>query len=413
LEDQGKIAKNRSRRYVHRIMRRWLLLALAGCAAPPPDDWPRWRGRDGSAVQDGSPLPCRWSPSENVRWSAEIPGEGASSPVVSGSRVFLTSSLEGGTRRALHALDRATGRLLWSREVRDPDPERASALAGHAAATPATDGTCVIAFFGNAGVLCVEVDGTVRWRRELGAFESELGLGSSPILHAGRAILVCDHDGSRFTSFDSFIVAIDLATGEVAWKAPRPGLERSWSTPILAEGRLVVNAQDELRAYDPATGRELWKVGGMTGWVAPSPVFGEGRIFATSGKNGPVLAVDPEGRVLWQEASGGPYVCSPLLYRGLLYVHDESGILTCRDASRGRVLYRERLRGKFTASPVAGDGKVYATSEEGVTSVLRAGERFEILAENRLGDEVLASPALAGGGIFLRTRRRLFCIGGK
>jgi outer membrane protein assembly factor BamB len=349
-----------------------------------------------------------------VAWKVAVPGEGASSPVVWGDSVFVTSALEEGTVRVLHCLDRRTGRTRWRREVSDPNPERTSALAGHAASTPATDGSSVVAFFGNAGVVCYGFDGERAWHRSFGEFDSELGLASSPVLYRDVVLLVCDHDDTRFRTFGSFLIALDLRTGETRWKTERPGLERSWSTPVLAPdggGRvLVVNAQDELRGYDSDTGALRWRVGGMSGWVTPSPVFGRGLIFATSGKNGPTVAVRADGRVVWREERGGPYVCSPLLYGDWLYVIDEAGVLTCRDAARGEVAYRVRLRGKFTASPVAGDGKVYFTNEEGRTTVVQAGPEFRPLAENSLDEECLASPAVSRGALFFRTRRHLYCI---
>ncbi len=346
-----------------------------------------------------------------------MPGEGASSPIVWGEAVFVTSALDHGTRRVLHCLDRRTGKSRWQRETKDDNPERTSALAGHAAATPVTDGSRVVAFFGNAGAVCTDFEGRVLWRRRLGEFDSELGLASSPTLYGDRVILVCDHDGDRFRSFDSFLIALDLGTGETRWKTGRPGLARSWSTPILAGRELVVSAQDEVRGYDPETGLLLWQVRDALGWVTPSPVFGKGLVFAVAGKDGPALAVRPGGRgdvtathVAWREERGGPYVCSPLLYGEYVYVHDEQGVLACREAATGRVVYRERLRGRFTASAAAGDGKLYVTSEAGTTFVVRAGPEFQVLAENGLDEESLASPAISRGAIFLRTRAHLYCI---
>lgn len=384
-----------------------LMVSLSACAR----EWPRWRGPDGSAVCDDSPLPVRWSGTEGVAWKAAIPGEGSSSPIVWGDAVFVTSSLEDGTRRILHCLDRRSGASRWSCETRDPDPERTSALTGHAAATPATDGTRVVAFFGNAGAVCTDLAGEVLWRRRFGEFDSELGLASSPILHRGLAILVCDHDGDRFRTFDSFLIALDARTGETVWKTARAGLFRSWSTPIVAAGELIVSAQDEVRAYDPETGKMLWSARETTGWVAPSPVAGAGLVFAASGKDGPTVAIRPGGEVAWRAARGGPYVCSPVLYGGLLYVCDEQGILVCRESGSGREVYKVRLQGKYSASPVAGDGKVYFTNEAGTTTVVKAGPEFAVLAENRLGEEVLASPAISRGAILIRAGKHLLCIG--
>jgi outer membrane protein assembly factor BamB len=386
------------------------------------ENWPRWRGPQGNAFSSEVPLPTHWSTTDNVAWKVQIPGEGFSSPIVWGDRVFVTSALEHGFRRAMHCLDAASGRIVWSREIEDDNPEVTSAMTGHAAATPATDGRHVVAFFGNAGVVCYDFDGEQLWQRDFGDFESELGLASSPVIDGDRVILVCDHDGTRFTSFDSFLISLELETGATRWKRDRPGLFRSWSTPIFvpsgAAGReIIVNAQDELRAYDPNSGELLWRVGGMTGWVTPSPVFAHGMLFATSGRDGPTIAVRPGGRgdvteshVAWSQARGAPYVCSPVAYSQELYVHTEGGILRCYDARSGKLHYAERLPGRFTASSVAGDGKVYVTNEDGATMVVRAGPEFELLAENRLEEYTLASPAIARGRLYVRTEKRLYAI---
>ncbi|MGH7201678.1 MAG: PQQ-binding-like beta-propeller repeat protein [Planctomycetaceae bacterium] len=399
-----------------------VILLMAGTIPLSAADWPRWRGSKGRAVADGEPLPVEWSQTQNVRWKTAIDGEGSSSPILWGEQVFVTSAHDDGITRTVHCLDRNTGHVRWSRSVEDDNPELSSALTGWAAPTPVTDGERVVAFFGNAGVVCYDMQGSLLWRRDFGDFESELGIASSPILFDGTVILVCDHDGNRFRTFDSFLIALDARSGETRWKTDRPGLERSWSTPIVVpageeRSELVVNAQDELRGHDPQNGELLWRVRGMTGWVTPSPVFGDGLIFAASGRDGPTMAVRPGGRgdvteshVVWQTHKGAPYVCSPLWYRGRLYVHTEAGILTCYDAATGRVLYRERLSGKFTASPVAGDGKVYLTNQAGTTFVIAEGDTFRQLAENSLGETTLASPAIAGGRLFLRTERHLYCI---
>jgi outer membrane protein assembly factor BamB len=259
------------------------------------------------------------------------------------------------------------------------------------------------------------MQGKQLWQHGLGTFDSELGLASSPVGPDGRLFLVCDHDGDRFTSFDSYLIALDLNTGDTLWKADRRGLFRSWSTPILVKGsadkpQLIVSAQDHVRAYDPETGKELWKAAGNTGWVTPSPIFGLGLIFAPSGKNGPILALRSDGTEVWRRDNAGPYVCSPLLVGEQLYVHNEQGILACYAAGTGAPLYRERLEGKFTASGVAGDGKLYLTNEAGTTFVIKLGPRFELLAKNALDEYTVASPAIAGGCLFLRTEKHLWCV---
>jgi outer membrane protein assembly factor BamB len=392
-------------------------------AAVRADHWPRWRGPDGNAVSTEASLPLRWSRTENVRWSIEIPGEGSSSPIVWEDRVFVTSALDSGKRRIVHCLDRKNGKVLWSRELENKNPETASAVTGHAACTPATDGQHVVAWFANAGLVCYDFAGKQLWHKQLGEFDLDLGLATSPIIHRDRVILVCDHDGDRFTSFDSFLIALDVKTGKEVWKTERRGLFRSWSTPILVPRNdkleLVVNAQEELRGYDPETGKQLWRLPGLGQWVAPSPVFAQGLIFTASGKNGPLAAVKPgglgEGEVkpVWRHDTGAAYVCSPLVVGDHLYVHTDAGILTCYEAKTGKTVYKERLEGKFSASAVAGDGKLYFINEAGTTLVIRAGQKFEVLAKNALGEYAVASPAIAQGDLFLRTETRLFCIGGR
>ncbi|MGE3805316.1 MAG: PQQ-binding-like beta-propeller repeat protein [Gemmataceae bacterium] len=402
------------------MMLRTLMMLLVLAPSLRAENWPRWRGPDGSGLSSETRLPTRWSPTEQVAWKIEIPGEGSSSPILWGEKIFLTSARERGRARLVHCLDSKNGKLLWSRSLECKNPETTSAVTGHAASTPATDGTHVVAWFGNAGVVCFDFAGKQLWHHPFAEFESELGLASSPILHDGKVILVCDHDGSRFTSFDSFLIALDVKTGRELWKTPRPKLERSWSTPILVPGKedkpeLIVNAQDGVRAYDPATGKELWhQKEKEERWVTPSPVFGHGLIFATSGKDGPIVALKPgSGAVAWRQDRGGPYVCSPVLVGDHLYVLLETGFLLCFEAKTGKQLYRERLAGKFTSSPAAGAGHIYLTNEAGATFIVRAAAKFELVGQNKLNEYTVASPAIAAGRLFLRTEKHLFAIGGQ
>ncbi len=193
------------------------LVALAIGRIAAAEDWPRWRGPRGNAVSSEQELPIEWDATRNLAWKTAIPGEGSSSPIVSGDAVFVTSSLEHGFRRLTHCLDRQSGQIRWTREIADDDPEVASSLTGHAAATPAADGRRVVAAFGRAGLVCYDYDGRELWRVPLGRFDSELGLASSPIIDGESVFLVCDHDGDRFTSFDSYLLAVKLADGSQLW----------------------------------------------------------------------------------------------------------------------------------------------------------------------------------------------------
>jgi outer membrane protein assembly factor BamB len=396
----------------------WALLWMGPAAHA--ENWPGWRGTQQDGVSSESDLPRTWSAEQGIRWRADILGEGPSSPIVWEDRLWVTSAERLGERRWLHCLHRTTGQIVWSRHIDDPSPEISSALTGHAASTPVTDGRHVYVFFGNAGLYCFDVDGRQIWHQKLGDFETELGLATSPILFNDLVILVCDHDGDRFRSFDSFVVALDKRTGETRWRAERPGLFRSWSTPLVvpaARGHeLVVAAQDHVRAYDVQTGKPAWSLEATTGWVAPSPVYVEGRIFVASGRAGPVVALraapgETQERQIWRIESVGAYVCSPLVYEGRVWLHNEDGIVHCYAAADGRLLGKSRLEGRFYSSAVAGDGKIYLTNIDGVTYVLRSADDFEVLRRNALHEECLASPAIAGRALFLRTRNRIYCIG--
>lgn len=383
--------------------------------------WPRWRGDNGGGVLAEARFPSRWNRQLNVVWQTKIDGEGYSSPIVHGQDVFLTSASDFGQQRHVFCLRLRDGKVRWKKTIADKNPEITSAITGHAASTPVTNGKVVAAFFGNAGLVCYDRNGNRQWRKRFGEFESELGLASSPVMVGNLVVQVCDHDGTRFQTFDSFLLAVDAKTGKQRWKVTRPRLFRSWSTPIVVpdgkERHLIVNAQDELRAYDASTGKQRWKVTGTTGWVTPSPVFAGGKIFSTSGKNGPTFAIRPGGRgdvsrshVAWKIPRGGPYVCSPIALGKFVYLLTEIGILKCLDASTGKVVYEKRLKGKFTASPVACRRMLLLCNDKGVVHVVRPGPQFELLASNDMGESILASPALTLRHLLIRTETTLFCI---
>jgi outer membrane protein assembly factor BamB len=408
------------------------------------ENWPRWRGPDGSGVSSEKQLPWKWSDQQDdqqdghedgqrdkkrdkqgIRWEYTFPGEGASSPIVWEDRVFLTSAERHGGQRHLLCLDRDTGVLRWQGTVEDENPELTSALTGHAAATPVTDGEVVIGFFGNAGLVAYDLEGNPLWHRKLGEFDTELGLSSSPVLSGDLVLQVGDHDGDARNSFDSFVIALDRRTGKPRWRTTRPGRYRSWSTPIVVpvEGgkELIVNGQDALQAYDVETGVLRWSWEGMSGWVTPSPLYDGRKILATSGRDGPVVALEPPSArdstngtptpvPIWHHERGGPYVCSPLYFEGHLFVHDERGVLSTYEGETGKLLDRQRLEGRFYASGAAGDGRIYLSNDRGITYVLRPGPVPQVVAENDIREEILASPAISQGAIWLRTRTRLLCI---
>jgi outer membrane protein assembly factor BamB len=432
-----------------------VLLSAAPLSASEPDaNWPQWRGKGGLGVADGGAYPVRWSPTENLAWKTELPGRGHSSPSVWGDRVFLTTSIEGelapGNKAPVHlgfdlkpgylhpdsvgsdhrytlkvlALDSRTGKLVWERTAYEgvmyDDRHRKNT---YASPTVATDGKLVYAFFESAGLFCYDYDGKLVFQVSLGGLaKAGLGPGTSPVLHGGLIILQCDQEMGE----GSFIVALDRFTGKEAWRTARTN-RRSWATPILVEagGRveLVAMGAESVVAYDPATGKELWRANGTQSHPIPSPVAGHGMVFATAGSQAKrALAIRLGGSgdltnspsVVWRYEKGTAYVPSPIVVGAHLYLMTDKGIVTCLDAKTGELRYeggRVPVPATFTASPVAYGDRLLLTSEDGDTFAIKAGPVFELLGQSSVGEPVYASPALAGGRIFIRGERHLFAIG--
>ena len=382
--------------------------------------WPRWRGPGGQGQVAGTSYPDTWSSNHNVLWKVSIPGSGNSSPIVWGDRIFLTSSRDGGSRRSILCLSRTDGRLLWKSVAPAATPESAHPKNGHASSTPSTDGKSVYAYFGNHGVLAVDFSGQRVWHRSLGSFEAYHGTASSPLLWRDRVIVVQDHAGR------SFIAAFSKATGDELWRTPRSS-KVGWNSPVAIRVgdrvEIVYSGQEQVQAYDPETGRELWTVRGNTFEAIPTPVVGHGLIFAASGRGGPTLAIRPGGsgdvtdsHIVWRAPKGSPFVPSPVLDGEYLYmINDITSMATAYRARTGELLWQGRLgrprREGFSASPVVVAGKVFFTSDAGETYVLRSGESFELLHVNHLGERVLAAPALVDGRWYFRTEGYLLAIG--
>jgi len=390
------------------------------------DRWPGWRGRNGSGVAPGGSPATSFGATDGFRWKVEVPGEGNSSPVVWDDLVLLTTALDETDPPTLTILgfDRSDGRLLWQTEV-GRARGRTHGKNGYASATVATDGERVFAFFGTAGLYCCDSSGEVLWRAELGDLDHMHGTAASPILFGDSVIQLCDSKN------DSYLAAFDQRSGEPIWRTDRPSYA-CWSTPVVVEAEtgsgprteLVVNGTGSrsrdgrlVIAYDPDDGRELWRVRGATELVAPSPMASGGLVYCHSGRNGPILAIRPGGsgdvttsRVVWKQHRGGPYIPTGVVYRNRLFLVRDSRELACYNAGSGRQIWTERLRGTFTASLVAADGRVYATSEQGIVYVLAAADTFQLLARNDLDERCLATPAIAGGELVIRTKKHLYCI---
>jgi len=385
--------------------------------------WPRWRGPSGQGLASGKGYPDAWSGTDNVRWRALVPGRGHSSPIVWADHIFLTTAHEDG-RVSVLAFRRSDGKPLWETFAPDTTEEHIYKKNSHASATPSTDGQRIYGFFGNKGMLAVDLSGRLLWHRSLGNFANYHGTAGSPLLYKDRLILYQDQrpgpDGG------GFIAAFDRKTGKTLWRTERQATV-GWGTPVAVrvgdKDEIVVNGQRRVNAYDPDSGEELWSCGGSMFEVIPTPVVGHGLVFCSSGRAGPTLAIRPGGRgdvseshLAWKASKGSPFVPSPLVYGDLLYmVNDMASIATCYEAKTGAVVWQGRLgqeaRESFSASLVGVDGKVFFTNDDGETFVVRAGREFQLLGVNRLNAKVLASPALVDGRFYFRTDKELLAIG--
>lgn len=423
--------------------------------------WPSFRGRQASGVADGQNLPDKWdgASGENILWRTPVPGLAHSSPVVWGDKIFVTTSVSSDPQASfrpglygdgdasqdlseqrwmLYALDKRTGRVLWERTAyRGAPADKRHIKSTYANATPATDGRVVVAWFGSQGVYAYDMQGRPLWkvslgRLNLGAYDIptyEWGPASSPVIWDGLVIIQCD------TQDDSFLLALDAATGKTVWKTERDEIP-SWGTPTVAltsKGpELVANASNFIRGYDPRTGRELWRLGRSSKITAPTPVFAEDLFVVVSGRapERPIFVVRsgvrgdltlPEGKeqseaVVWSRTGRGSYMPTPLVYQGMLYVLSNNGVLDAYDLRTGAEVYRQRLPtvgSGFSASPVAADGKLYLSNEDGEMLVVAAGRKFEHLATNPLGELLMATPALSDGVMYVRSSRSLFAVGRK
>jgi len=383
--------------------------------------WARWRGPSGQGVVTGTGYPDSWSASENVKWKVPVPGDGNSSPIVWGDRIFVTTAYDGGRRLSVVAFRRTDGTKLW--ETFAPEgrtPHGNHYKNGYASATPATDGQHIYASFGSRGLLALDMNGKQVWFRDLGQMDAYHGTAGSPLLYKDRLILYQDQ------SRNSFIAAFDTKTGKTLWNTPRDA-NVGWGTPIAVRvvdhDEIVVNGQLRVQAYNPDTGAELWSCGGSSYEVIPTPVVGYGMVFCSSGRAGPTLAIRPGGKgdvtrshLAWASQRGSPFVPSPILYGEHLYmVNDMQSIVTSFEAVTGKLMWQNRLgvarREGFSASPVAVEGKIFFTNDEGETFVLKAGPTFELLRTNKIGEGTLATPALVDGRWYIRTESNLFAIG--
>ena len=445
---------------------KWIATALAGAAllasypraAERTVNWPSFRGPQASGLAVGESVPDTWDVANgmNVAWKQNVPGLAHSSPVVWGDRIFATSAVSSlaaatfkpglygeGTasedrsrhRWTVYAYDTRSGRLIWERTAYEGQPrEKRHIKATYANATPATDGRHVVAFFGSQGLYAYSMDGTLLWKKDLGVLnagaydlpEYEWGTASSPIIYKNRVIVQCD------TQDDSFVLAADIETGETVWKTARKELP-SWGTPTVYEPargdgspELITNASNFIRAYNPDTGKELWRLGWSSKITAPTPIFSGEIIVVASGRapERPIFALRPGGRgditptapndhVLWHKVGRGPYMPTPIIHDDKLYVLGNAGIFDAYDVKSGTEIYRERIPhhgSGFSASPVLAGGRIYLSSEDGDVFVVQAGSTFKLIARNSMGEPLMATPAISDGTMYVRGQYHLFAI---
>lgn len=390
------------------------------------ENWPEFRGPTGQGHYNGKGLPLSWSTTENVAWKQPIPGKGWSSPVIWEGRIYLTSAMpiDGSKDQSLKALclDAADGKLVWQTEVFRQDGAKTPGIHSknsYASPSPLTDGKRLFVHFGHEGTACLDLAGNVLWRATEHRYAPVHGNGGTPILVEDK--LIFSGDGAD----KQFVVALDVATGKAIWKTDRKSespRKFSFSTPLLIDvnGRpqIVSPASDAVMAYDPKDGAEIWRVKYDGYSVIPRPVYGHGLVFISTSYNTPnVLAIRPDGRgdvtdshVAWKLLKGAPHTPSPLLVGAELYLVSDRGVASCVDARTGKVHWQERAKDAYSASPFYADGKIYLQSEDGITTVLRAGTKFETLAESKLGERTFASYAVADGAIYLRTETQLYRI---
>ena len=426
---------------------------------PAPAAWPQWRGPLATGEAPTGDPPTRWSETESVRWKVPVPGSGASTPIVWGDTIYLQTAVPAGDVKStkqnftvdfqrtgesvyygqsyvqsrqdqafqLLAIDRATGATRWSKTLRVEQPvEGRHPTNTWASASPSTDGEHIIAFFGSRGLYALTMKGDLVWAKDFGEMDTRNGWGegASPALFRNRVVLTWDHEGA------SFIVVLDKATGQELWRRERKE-PTTWATPLIVTfgGRtqIITNGTNHVRGYDLESGAELWEGPGLTFNSIPSPVFADGVAYLTSGFSGSALvavdlakangSISSGAGLLWKRDRDTPYVASPLLYRGSLYLFKHlSGIMTVIDAKSGEVLHGPARINEIPdlyASPVAAAGRIYIAGRDGAIVVLKHGAPPETLAVNRLDDGFDASPAIVGDELYLRGRKALYRISAK
>jgi outer membrane protein assembly factor BamB len=414
------------------------------------ENWHHWRGPEANGVSPSTNPPVHWDQTTNVKWKIEVPGSGSGTPIVWGDRIYLLTAIKtdrespdpGAAKPAANprmafltsptpttlyefvvlCLDRKTGKTIWRKIAKEETPhEGHHPTHGYASASATTNGKLLFASFGSRGLFCYDLDGELKWQKDLGDIVAKMGFGETvtPVVHGDALIVVWDHEG------DSFITRLNAETGAEEWRVPRDEVT-SWSTPLIVEHegvtQVITSGTTAARSYNLENGELLWERGGQARNPIPSPVAGEDVAYVLTGFRGYAINAVPFAArgelstesIAWYRDDAAPYVASPVLYDGLLYFTKERrSIIHCVDPKTGEVVYEDqRLPEEETiySSLVAAAGNIYVTNRAGTTFVIKHGKTYEVLSTNRLEETVNASPVIIDDQLFLRTEKHLYCI---
>ena len=416
-----------------------------------PNNWHHWRGPDANGVSTTAKPPVQWSPTNNIQWKMPVEGNGSSTPIIWGNKLFILTAINTGEvdpglpkpedqpkrmfgithpnssyEFIVLCLDRHTGKVLWRQTATKLIPhEGAHRDNNFASASPTTDGERLYCWFGSAGLFCYDLDGNKLWERNLGKIKmgASLGEGCSPVVHNGKIVIVRDH------SRQSSIEVLNAKNGKLLWMVERHE-KNAWATPAIVSHsgkiQVITTASGKVRSYDLNSGKVIWKCAGLTGNAIPCPVIEDDTVYCMTGYKGYSLMAIPlnakgditgSDKILWTKRRGTPYVPSPILYDGLLYfTQSNQALLSCVNAKSGKTyIDRTRLKGltNIYASPVGADGRIYLNDRSGVTLVLKRSRELNVIAKNELGEQIVSSSALAGNQLLIRGRRFLYCISEK
>jgi outer membrane protein assembly factor BamB len=416
----------------------FLFTSGAADSATAGDTWPAWRGPTQDSVSPTAKLPTHWSATENVVWKTSVPGAGNSTPAIWKDAIFVTTHDQGSL--LLLRIDRASGKIVWQREVGQGAPRRTGPVGNNrfhdennmASPSPITDGKHVWTHFGNGDLACYDFNGERVWKLNLperyGVYSIWWGHANSPVVAGDLIISVCMQDPKGGGS--SYVAAHDKLTGKEKWFVKRDMGATSepadaYTTPVLIQrdGRseLVVFGANVLDAYDPANGNQLWQCRAFKGnRVIAGPTVAGDTIYAIQGMKGPLFAVQAGGagdvttsHVRWKYVGATPDAASPVAANGLVFLAANDGVITGVDTTTGKQVWKERVASAFRATPLVAGDKVYFFSKEGKAIIVDAARTFHVAAECDLGEDTIASPAVAGGHLFLRTQKHLYRIGSK